>query len=164
MKDWFNQSDALDNLIKENYGDLVVTASRGELDLWRSRPQGRLAEIIVLDQFTRNIHRDSPLAYSNDSRALALSQEAIRLNRDVNLATLQKLFLYLPHMHSESLFIQDQSVSLHGQLGLDDSHQSAIKHRRIIRLFGRFPHRNKVLGRISTKEEKSYLDEHRTFF
>ncbi|MCJ8298127.1 MAG: DUF924 domain-containing protein, partial [Pseudomonadales bacterium] len=115
-------------------------------------------------QFTRNIHRDNPLAYANDARSLALSQEAIRLNYDVNLAIHQKLFLYMPHMHSESRIIQDQSVSLFDQTGLEDAHQSATEHRRIITLFGRFPHRNTILGRTSTKEEKLYLEETRIVF
>jgi uncharacterized protein (DUF924 family) len=124
---------------------------------WRATPEGRLAEIIVLDQFSRNLFRDSPLAFASDDMALVLAQEAVRTGADQALPQQQRLFLYMPYMHSESRRIHAIALSLFESLGLAENLQYERAHKAIIDRFGRFPHRNAVLGRESTAEELEFL-------
>ena len=156
-RQWFAKDSAFDRLIAERFKDVHVSALKCELFPWRDTATGRLAEIIVLDQFSRNIHRDSPLAFAADPLALALSQEAVRVQAQHDLTPQQKCFLYMPHMHSESPLIHEQAVRLFREPGLEKNLEFEMKHKTIIDRFGRYPHRNAVLGRISTPEEAAFL-------
>lgn len=157
-KDWFVSSDKTDTLINERFADLVEQAAQCELDSWRKTPQGRLAEIILLDQFSRNIYRDTPQAFSQDPLALALAQQAIEVGADKSLSLIERSFLYMPFMHSESIKIHQQAVVLFDQPGLENNYDFELKHKVIIEQFGRYPHRNAILGRISTPDELAFLD------
>jgi uncharacterized protein (DUF924 family) len=126
---------------------------------WRKTGKGRLAEIIVLDQFSRNLFRDDPRAYAADPLALALAQEAIAADIPTAFSAKRRVFFYLPFMHSESRLVQTQSVRLFEGLGLAKNLDFARQHQAVIERFGRFPHRNAALGRTSTPEEIAYLAE-----
>lgn len=154
---WWKKDAEFDQLITQRFSTLHTSACRCELFAWRTTPKGRLAEIIVLDQFSRNMFRDSPLAFTNDSLALALAQEAISTGADQQLTPVERSFLYLPFMHSESLLIHEQAVILYEKNGLANNLDFEIKHKNIIERFGRYPHRNKVLSRESTAEEVEFL-------
>lgn len=157
---WFKQSAAFDALLSARFADLLAAAARCELSAWRATPLGRLAEVIVLDQFSRNIHRGSAQAFACDSLALALTQEAVRAGDDQRLPTpSHKAFLYMPCMHSESALIHQDALRLFAQPGLEDNLRYEQAHWRIIERFGRYPHRNAVLGRVSTEEELAFLKE-----
>lgn len=153
----FVKDSELDRNIRQRFSDLHHTAAAGELYEWRETPEGRLCEIIVLDQFSRNMFRNQPKSFSCDSMALALAQEAISRNQDVSMEAIEKQFLYMPFMHSESLKIHDQALQLFQAPGLEDAFEYEIKHRDIIVRFGRYPHRNAILGRESTAEELEFL-------
>ncbi len=154
---WWAKSDAFDRLIEARFGALHDAAVRGELYAWRDSPAGRLAEIIVLDQFSRNLYRDQPRAFAADSMALALAQTAVQLHADRALEPAQRAFLYLPYMHSESLAIHALAVPLFSQPGLESNLDAELRHKRILDRFGRYPHRNAILGRPSTPEEIEFL-------
>ncbi|WP_192036332.1 DUF924 family protein [Halomonas sp. YLGW01] len=156
-RQWFAKDAALDARIAERFVTLWSAAREAELWGWRMTPEGRLAEILVLDQFSRNMHRDHPLAFAQDALALVLAQEAVAQKADRALATRQLPFLYMPYMHSESLRVQDEAVVLFDRPGLEDNLRFAHRHRDIIRRFGRYPHRNAILGRESTSEEDAFL-------
>lgn len=158
-KDRFSGEVEIDNLIRSRFLDLHQKASQLELFSWRETALGRLAEIIILDQFSRNIFRDHPKAFACDSVALALSQEALRLGSDKSLSTPQKAFLYMPFMHSESVIIHQQAVKLFSQPGLENNLDYELKHKKIIDRFGHYPHRNKILGRDTTVEETEFLKD-----
>lgn len=157
--DWWRKSPALDRLIAEKFGPTLAAASRCELHAWRTAPQGRLAEVIVLDQFSRNVHRDTAGAFANDALALALAQEAIALGCDRPLPVERRAFLYLPYMHSESALIHDEALRLFDAPGLEYNLDFERRHKAIIDRFGRYPHRNAVLGRASTPEELAFLQQ-----
>lgn len=154
---WWSKDPAFDRLIAARFDALHAQAACCELHPWRNTARGRLAEIIVLDQFSRNIHRDTPGAFASDALALALSQEAIAGGAEAELEPEHKCFLYMPYMHSESLVIHDIAVVLFGNNGLPDNFDFELKHRRIIERFGRYPHRNAILGRECTPEEVEFL-------
>jgi uncharacterized protein (DUF924 family) len=154
---WWGRSGDVDRQIKSRFGALHDAAERCELYGWRESAKGRLAEIIVLDQFSRNPYRSHPKAYANDSLALALAQTAVAANADRELDTAQQAFLYMPYMHSESPIIHAVAVSLFSQSGLEGSRESELRHKDIIDRFGRYPHRNAILGRTSTPEEMDFL-------
>ncbi|WP_447556270.1 DUF924 family protein [Vreelandella sp. EE22] len=156
---WFRKDARLDRAIDERFGTLHAKALACECYPWRETPQGRLAEIIVLDQFSRNIHRGLPGAFAADSLALGLAQEAVRVGADQTLGRAQKAFLYMPYMHSESALIHEQAEQLFNQPGLERNFEVELKHKVIIERFGRYPHRNDALGRISTDEERRFLKE-----
>jgi len=156
---WWQKNDGFDALIRDRFAELHLSTSRCERFAWRRRPLGRLAEIIVLDQFSRNLYRDQPEAFAHDSLALALAQQAIATGIDQRMDAKQRGFLYMPFMHSESRAMQNQSVQLFSQPGLDAHLSSARRHRDIIERFGRYPHRNKILGRVSTDEELAFLEQ-----
>ena len=158
-KDWFVANQEVDNAIREQFGDLLKQASQAELFTWRVTPEGRLAEIIVLDQFSRNIYRNTPQAFSQDPLALGLAQEAIRLEADKSLTTIERSFLYMPFMHSESAAIHEQAVVLFSQPGMENNYDFELKHKLIIDRFGRYPHRNAILSRESTTEEIDFLSQ-----
>ena len=154
---WWKKDIAFDRLIKERFGHLHQQAVHCELYQWRMTAKGRLAEIIVLDQFSRNIFRDSPLAFANDSLALALSQEAVSAKADLELSAVENSFLYMPYMHSESLSIHDVALDLFEKNGIEANYNFEVKHRDIIEKYGRYPHRNSILGRASTPDELEFL-------
>ncbi|WP_260261091.1 DUF924 family protein [Vibrio intestinalis] len=158
-KDWFVASDDIDALITQRFTPLLQQAAAAELFTWRSSAKGRLAEIIVLDQFSRNVYRNSAKAFSQDPLALALAQEAIALGLDKSLSAIEKSFLYMPFMHSESALIHQQAVVLFNQPGLEHNYDFELKHKAIIDRFGRYPHRNQILGRESSAEEIEFLTQ-----
>ena len=127
---WFTSSAELDSTIARRFGDIHQSALAGELYSWRHKPQGRLAEIIVLDQFSRNIYRDTPRAFAADGQALVLTQEALRVHADAELT-----------------------------LGREENYRFALAHQQVIERFGRYPHRNAILGRASSDEELAFLKE-----
>lgn len=155
---WFTKDLDFDRLIVNRFKDIHEAAARCELSAWRDTPEGRLAEIIVLDQFSRNIHRDTPLAFAADPLALALTQEAVRAEAQRDLPLQQKSFLYMPFMHSESPLIHEQAVALFSEPGLENALDFELRHKAIIDRFGRYSHRNAVLGRDSTPEEVAFLE------
>ncbi|MDO4905294.1 MAG: DUF924 family protein [Lautropia sp.] len=157
-KQHFAKDPAFDELIRTRFGALHRQAAAGELAGWRLNPEGRLAEIIILDQFSRNIHRGTPAAFAQDDMALTLAQEAVHVGADKSLTPQQRAFLYLPYMHSESPAVQEVSVRLYTALGREDNLRFAKAHKAIIDAFGRYPHRNAILGRESTPNEIAFLD------
>lgn len=154
---WWRKSDDFDRLIASRFGVLHAAAAQCELVHWRDTPAGRLAEIIVLDQFSRNIHRDQAAAFACDPLALALAQTAVALGADRQLDTTQRPFLLMPYMHSESRRIHADAVRLFSVPGLENTLDFELKHKAIIDRFGRYPHRNAALGRESTAEEIAFL-------
>jgi len=153
----WKKDDAFDALLIERFSETHNRACHCELFEWRRHPEGRLAEIIVLDQFSRNMFRGSALAFAYDAMSLALSQEAIACGADQALTPEQRSFLYMPFMHSESLRIHEIAVELFRNNGIQSNLDFEFKHKKIIENFGRYPHRNKVLGRQSTVEELEFL-------
>lgn len=158
-RDWWRKDEDIDRSITRRFGATLQAAAAGELFAWRDCPRGRLAEIIVLDQFPRHIHRDTPQAFATDAMALVLAQEALRAGADLTLQGAERAFLYMPYMHSESMTMQDLSVQLFDQAGLEDNLRFALAHRDIIARFGRYPHRNAVLGRESSAAELAFLEQ-----
>ena len=158
-KQHFVKDTAIDGLIRTRFGETLEAAARCELFAWRPTPLGRLAEIIVLDQFSRNVYRDTPCAFAQDALALGLAQELVGSGQDLALTTAQRCFVYMPFMHSESLMIHTQAVKLFALPGLESNLDFELRHQAIIARFGRYPHRNAVLGRASTAEEISFLNE-----
>ena len=156
---WWFKDEKIDQIILERFSDIHAKAIQCELFEWRHKAEGRLAEIIVLDQFSRNMFRGSPLSFANDSLALALSQEAILCEMDKALNPIQRSILYLPFMHSESLKIHELAVSLYQKNGIQSNFDFEIKHQKIIEKFGRYPHRNEILGRTSTEDEIEFLKQ-----
>lgn len=156
-KHWWVKDEALDELICQRYADLHRQAMAGELSHWREIPLGRLAEVIILDQFSRNMFRDTPQAFGSDPLALVLSQEAIRCKADLALGESERQFLYMPYMHSESAVIHEQGLPLFAALGDQYGYGAYLRHQEIVAEFGRYPHRNDILGRHSTDEERAFL-------
>ena len=156
---WWIKDVEFDAQIKQRFGDVLVQAKRGELSHWRVTPQGRLAEIIVLDQFSRNIYRDKPAAFEADAIALVLAQEAVAQQVDLALKPKQVPFLFMPYMHSESAMIHQVAVKLFNREAAVANLTFELQHKAIIDRFGRYPHRNAILGRESTAEEIAFLRE-----
>ena len=156
-KQWWTKSAEFDQLIASRFGSLHAAAARCELHPWRETPPGRLAEIIVLDQFSRNMFRDQPQAFACDAMALALAQTAVATQADAVLEIQQRAFVYMPYMHSESPLIHSTAQTLFSQAGLESSLASEQHHKAILDRFGRYPHRNAILGRASTTEELQFL-------
>ena len=170
---WFGEPNApelipqTDELIRERYGGLVLAAEQGELATWESSPRRRLALILLLDQFSRNIYRGSAQAYAQDLQALSLTVSGMQLGADATLDPVERLFFYMPLMHAESLDVQEESVAAFRRLlqeapaDLRPTFQShldyAVSHRDTIERFGRFPGRNQILGRDSTPDELEWL-------
>jgi uncharacterized protein (DUF924 family) len=177
---WFGEPDSpeitpqTDELIRDRFAELTAAAERGELSAWESSPRRRLALILLLDQFSRNIYRGSVRAYTQDLQALSLTVSGMQHGADATLDPVERLFFYMPLMHAESLEVQEESVAAFRRLleeapadlhrTFDSNLQAAVQHRHIIQRFGRFPQRNRVLGRDSTPEELAWLtDEGRQF-
>lgn len=153
----FAKDPALDAVIKQRFGDAIEAAMRGELSAWRETAEGRLAEIVLLDQFTRNVFRDSGKSFAGDALALKLAKEAIRVGAAKALPPERKAFLYMPFMHSENIDDQETAMQLFSERGMEENRRFSRMHKDIIVRFGRFPHRNRVLGRESTPEETEFL-------
>jgi uncharacterized protein (DUF924 family) len=156
-KHHFAKDAALDETIRTRFGATLAAAARCELFAWRTTPEGRLAEILVLDQFSRNVYRDTPQAFAQDALALALAQELVASGQDRSLPLAQRSFAYMPYMHSESAVVHAQAIDLFSQPGMEDTLRFELRHKDIIDRFGRYPHRNALLGRISTPEELAFL-------
>ncbi len=155
----FKKDPEFDDLINSRFGELHERATLGLLYAWRDHPLDSLAEIIVLDQFSRNIFRDRAEAFAYDNLALVLAQEAIRKKFDADLVPTQKAFLYMPFMHSESVEIHEIAMYLFDHPGLEDNYNYELRHKEIIDRFGRYPHRNAILNRESTPEEVEFLSQ-----
>jgi uncharacterized protein (DUF924 family) len=155
---WFSRDDAFDAAIRQRFLPTYEAAAAGRLNDWQATPEGALALLIVLDQFPRNMFRRSPRAYAADALALAVAKRAVAQNFDRQLDLPKRNFFYLPFQHSENLGVQERSVELSRQNSDAEGVKWAELHADIIRRFGRFPHRNAVLGRVSTPEEQAFLD------
>jgi len=154
---WWGPDAALDRAIAEQFAAVHARAVQCELYPWRAQPLGRLAEVIVLDQFSRNLYRGTARAFAADPLALALAQEAVAADAAAALVPQQRAFLFMPYMHSESRRIHQLALALFAQPGLEDSLRSERRHKAIIDRFGRYPHRNSILGRVSSAEELEFL-------
>ncbi|HET8897280.1 MAG TPA: DUF924 family protein [Rhodanobacteraceae bacterium] len=155
----FRKDDAFDAAIRQHFAMLHAEAVRAELSSWRVTAAGRLGEVIVLDQFSRNLYREDARAFAADGMALVLAQEAVAAGADQALAAAERAFLYMPFMHSESARIHAEAVRLFAQPGLEANYRFELKHKAIIDRFGRYPHRNRLLGRESTAEETAFLGQ-----
>jgi uncharacterized protein (DUF924 family) len=163
-KAWFAKDDAFDGEIRERFGTQIERALRGELEGWGDGAPSALAHVLLLDQFTRNAYRDTPRAFAGDRRALAAASRMVGLRQDEELATFMRGFAYLPYEHAEGLAMQDEAIRLLTRLAAADPAQQSMldyahRHRAIIERFGRFPHRNAILGRLSTAEEIAFLKQ-----
>ncbi len=166
---WFRKSDEVDNEIRERFGPYVEAARSGRLEDWTETPCGALALVIVCDQFPRNIYRGSGDAFALDARARALTRRLLDTNTHRELRRIERVFVYLPLEHSETLADQDECVALYEALAAEAAADGAegfagyvdyaVRHRDIIARFGRFPHRNAALGRESTDEEREFLTQ-----
>ena len=164
---WMAGGPEVDTEITERFGELLERARRGEFDPWADTPRGRLALIIVLDQFSRNIHRGSPLSYSQDEKALELALEGIEVGMDRELKASERMFFWLPLGHSEDLALHERSIrhaeeeAANAPPRLRPMYEFGVSQakaaRSVIARFGRHPHRNEILGRTSTPEELEYL-------
>lgn len=152
---WKKDPD-FDQLIRDRFGEIHTAATKCETYTWREHPEGRLAEVIVLDQFSRNMFRDRPESFAWDNLALALAQAAIQVGADNTIDKERVPFLYMPFMHSESAAIHEIALELFKDLR---NYEFELKHKAIIDRFGRYPHRNEILGRLSTPEEIEFLKE-----
>ena len=156
---WFKKSAEFDREIKQRFLDTYQLAKIGSLDNWRKEPHSTLALIIVLDQFPRNMFRGTSQAFATDGKAVELTKYAVANNYQRDLSTEQRAFLYMPLMHSENRIDQTQCVELFTELGKADNLKFALEHQKIIDRFERFPHRNQILGRESTVEEREFLTQ-----
>jgi len=158
-KGWWRSNAAIDAEIHAKFGKIHQAACEGRLDYWAEDANGALALIIVLDQFSRNMFRGDAKSFSQDEKALQISCMSVDKGYDKACRQDLRIFFYLPFEHSESIVDQERSVLLQYHLNEADAMGAALEHRDIIRRFGRFPHRNKVLGRHTTPAEQAYLDE-----
>ena len=158
-KQHFAKDTALDESMRSRFAAVLESAASGELWDWRVTADGRLAEILVLDQFSRNIWRDTPRAFAQDALALVLAQELVASGLDRSLPLEQRRFVYMPYMHSESALVHAQAALLFDQPGLEDNLWFELAHQAIIERFGRYPHRNAIVGRESTARELAFLSE-----
>jgi uncharacterized protein (DUF924 family) len=156
---WFDSNPAFDQTIRKQFAELFARAATGELKDWESSPEGCLALCILLDQMPRNMFRGNARAFATDDKALAVAEHALGRRFDASLPAERKQFLYLPFMHSETLANQLRALALFESQGMPRNRRYAEEHVAVIRRFGRFPHRNAVLGRASTEAETAYLDE-----
>lgn len=158
-KSWWAADPVFDQLIGSQFGSTLVQAGQGEFFTWRTTAKGRLAEIIVLDQFSRNVYRNTPMAFAQDPMALALAQEAVAKGVLNELNPDERAFLLLPYMHSESRVIHVQAEILYRKWAPENNYKFELRHKEIIDRFGRYPHRNKILNRDSTLEELEFLTQ-----
>lgn len=162
---WFQSTPQIDEDIRERFGTTLEMADDGLCNNWSVDAHGCLALIILLDQFPRHIFRGTPKAFATDERALLIAKEALHKGFDQVLDPVKRGFLYIPFQHSESLSDQERSVALYGAMQDDNptGFMYAQRHHEPVKLFGRFPHRNKILGRETTPEEKAFLETHGGF-
>jgi len=160
---WFNSTAEFDLQLKQRFESVYQEALKGTLDHWGNSPDGALALIVLLDQFPLNMYRGKPESFSGEKKAQSIAREAVAKKFDEQLTDAQKAFMYMPLMHSEDMNDQDFSVSLYEKAGLKQNLRFAKHHRKIVRKFGRFPHRNSILGRESTVEEIAYLNSREAF-
>lgn len=158
-KSWWLKDPQFDELLRTRFASFHKAAAQAELSPWRRSPEGSLAEIIILDQFSRNMFRGQPQAFAYDGMALVLAQESIHRQDDTKLTGAMRSFLYMPFMHSESKLIHQKAVELFSQPGLESNLEFELKHKVIIDHFGRYPHRNQILNRPSTPEEVEFLKQ-----
>jgi uncharacterized protein (DUF924 family) len=161
FEDWFGGKAEFDARLSSRFAPTHHHVSLGEAYGWRSDAEGRLAEIIVLDQFSRQLHRNSARAFAQDTMALVLAQELVAQGLDAALTPHQRLFAYMPYMHSESLLIHDEALRLFSALDVPEGIKSEHEHRAVLERFGRYPKRNAALGRMSTPQELAYLEDKR---
>lgn len=161
---WFVSDPAFDAEIRTRFAAVHAAAADGRHDDWRRDPEGCLALILVLDQFSRNLYRGSPMAYACDPAARAAARGAVDVGHDRNLPAFTRKFLYMPYMHSEDVADQRRSLALFEALGEDAPLTAARRHLEIVERFGRFPHRNAVLGRPTSLEEATFLLEPNSSF
>lgn len=162
-KRWFSSTPELDTEIRNNYELLWASAAKGELDEWKNSPEGCLALVIVLDQFPLNMFRGEARSFSTEHKAIETTKYALAKGYHQTLPAEKLTFLYMPLMHSENIEDQALSVKLFGEARLENNLRFAEHHRELIRKFGRFPHRNTILGRESTAEEIEYLNSREAF-
>lgn len=162
-KNWFRGSAEFDALCEERFSKTLEAAKKGELWTWRVTPEGRCAEIILLDQISRNVYRGSSQAFAQDGMALVLAQEAVAGGDDQRMIPDQRYFTYMPYMHSESLAVHDEALRLFEGLDNPEALRYEVAHRDVIKRFGRYPARNMALDRESTPEELDHLATHRGF-
>lgn len=167
---WFGASPQADATIGARFGTLVARGLAGELESWADTDAGLIALVLLLDQFTRNIYRGTPGAFAGDAAALTVARQALAAGRHRQLPNIHRVFLYMPLEHCEDPAIQEECVRLFAELAaetgaaaVDDFARYAIAHRDVIARFGRFPHRNAILGRTSSAAESAYLEEHGGF-
>lgn len=153
----FEADPEFDRELERRFGTTLEAARAGALDEWEGTPEGALALVILLDQMSRNIHRGTPAMYEHDPKAVAVAERAIARGEDQALPKEKRRWLYMPFMHSEELAHQDRCVELFRTAGLDETLPYAIEHADIVRRFGRFPHRNAILGRNPSQAEIDYL-------
>lgn len=166
-KRWFQKDESFDALLRERFGALHARAARGELDDWGETPRGRVALVILLDQMSRNLHRGTPAMYAHDDEALAIARRALEAGDDEVLEAQERYFLYMPFLHAEDGAAQERCVELFEQAQQELPPEIAerfdpkwaVLHRDVVKRFGRFPHRNELLGRESTAEEEAFLKE-----
>lgn len=154
---WFKKDDAFDAEIVTRFDEIQVSADSGRYDGWQATPKGSLALIILLDQFPRNMYRDKPASFASDAHARRIARNALKHGFDREALPVQRMFFYLPFEHSEDMADQRLSLELFGQLGANQNY--ARRHHDIVARFGRFPHRNAILGRVSTPEEIEFLKQ-----
>ncbi|WP_305043259.1 DUF924 family protein [Geoalkalibacter sp.] len=167
LRFWFNGGEQVDGLIRERFAQVVERAGMGEFDDWRQTPRGSLALLVLLDQFPRNMYRDSARAYAYDPKALEICTAGLNIGQDQALNLVERAFFYLPLEHAEDLAMQERSVALFAQLLAEAPpvlrevcsgfYDYALRHQAVIARFGRFPHRNRALGRVSTAAEEEFL-------
>lgn len=160
---WFQGGADLDETITQRFSHVHKAAVNGELYTWRTNALGRLAEIIVLDQFSRNIYRGKPEAFANDQMALTLAQEMVMFELDEMLPVSMRAFAYMPYMHSESPLIHEEAVRLFSSEGMEENLNFEFEHKKIIDQFGRYPHRNEILQRNSSLGELEFMKTHQGF-
>ena len=158
-KQWWSKDPEFDLLIRSRFEGIHAAAIQCELFSWRKTAWGRLAEIIALDQFSRNMFRGDPRSFQYDPLSLGLAQEAVALGLHKQLEGNHRQFLIMPFMHSESVLIHEEAVRLFNQPDMESNYQFELKHKAIIDRFGRYPHRNAILGRESTPEELEFLKQ-----
>lgn len=156
---WFTKDEAFDAAIRARFLDTHLAAAAGELSDWEATPEGSYALLILLDQFPRNLFRGSAQAFATDAQALGIAERAIARGFDQDFDVIERRFLYMPYMHAEDLDHQERCIHLCAASDDAEGVKFAEIHRDIIRDFGRFPHRNPVLGRATTPAERAFLDE-----
>ncbi|MGD8783225.1 MAG: DUF924 family protein [Thioalkalispiraceae bacterium] len=162
-KRWFKSAPEFDNELRDKFESLYLDAKNGDYDHWLETPNGCLALVILFDQLPLNIYRGKQQSFATEARAREVANHAISQSFDEEMTEKQKIFIYMPFMHSENLADQDRSIELYEKAGLKENLRFARHHRELIKRFGRFPHRNRVLGRQSTQAEREYLASKEAF-